>query len=65
LDVAIEHVLGQAIGAEEQGIPHVESGLIDLGPEVVESPTEGVPPHRAQPRRDTVVRREHAAVHQL
>jgi hypothetical protein len=38
---------------------------MDLWPEVVESPTEGVPPHLAQPRRGTFMRREHAAVHQL
>jgi hypothetical protein len=65
VDVAIGHGRGQAIGAEEQGIPHVESGLIDLGPEVVEPPTEGVPQPSAQPRHGTFVRREHAAVHQL
>jgi hypothetical protein len=49
LDVAIGHVCGQAIGVEEQGIACVESGLIDLRPEVLECPTAGVPPDRAQP----------------
>jgi hypothetical protein len=65
VDVAIRRMLGQAIGAEEQGIPHMEPGLVDLRPEVVESPTEGVPQHRAQPRRGPFVRREHARVHEL
>ena len=50
---------------EEQGIPHVESGLIDFGPEVVEPPTEGIPQPRTQPRHGTFVRRQHAGIHQL